>query len=247
MTTDRVRLAKAEGYGPSVDALPLVQSIPGWLRPEDASIIYDLARASDGPILEIGTYCGKSTILMALAVRDAGGGQLVYSVDVDLVTQRTAMAEARSRGLEQRILFVHGTVAAFHRAYPHVGPSLTFVDGDHSRDGVRRDLAVLEQLVPAGGAMLFHDYADPRNEDEACADICVRPTVAESWVADQCDFKGEFGCCGLFIRRHAPTGDRVLAVDLLRLEGLGEQYRYRWRRPVARLLSGVRGTRTRGS
>lgn len=223
-----------------MDALAMVQSIPGWLRPEDASIVYDLARAADGPILEIGTYRGKSTILTASAVKDGGGSQLVYSVDVDGGGQRSAAVEARSRGLEQGILFVHGTLAAFYRAYPHLSPSLTFVDGDHSSDGVRRDLAVLEQLVPAGGALLFHDYADPRNEDEAHADICVRPTVTSSWVPDQCDFRGEFGCCALFVRREPPVSRNGLSVDLLALEGLREQFRYRWRRPAAQLVARVR-------
>ena len=43
--------------------------------------LYDTAAATPGcgPVLEIGTYCGKSTIYLAAAAREAG--QLVVTVD----------------------------------------------------------------------------------------------------------------------------------------------------------------------
>ena len=38
----------------------LVESIRGWLRVEDAEKLYELAHATPGPVLEIGTAHGKS-------------------------------------------------------------------------------------------------------------------------------------------------------------------------------------------
>ncbi len=132
-----------------VEALARVEPIPGWLLQEDADKLWELAQRAAGPILEIETYRGKSAVLMALALNDAGHENVIYTLDVDRDSLALAAAEAAARGLVERIVFVHGTVGAFARAYPQVRPAVTFVDGDHSRPGVDRDLAVLERLVPA--------------------------------------------------------------------------------------------------
>ena len=207
-----------------------MESVPGWLRPEDAEKLYELAGSTRGPILEIGTYRGKSALLMALAMKHSHGDGVLYTLDVDRRAIAAAAGEARARGVADTIVFVLGTVVAFARAYPHVRPTLTFVDGDHSRSGVERDLAVLERMVPAGGLLLFHDFADPRNDDPACPETKVRPAVEASWVAEQCDFEGTFGVCGLFVRRHAPPVGEPLVADVTSLDDLSDRYRYRLRR-----------------
>lgn len=218
-----------------MEALALVESIPGWRPREDAETLYALAGSAGGPILEVGTYNGKSTLIMATALRAAAQTGPIYTVDVDRAAIAAASVHARARGLAERIVFVHGTLAAFAAAYPHLRPALTFVDGDHSRAGVERDLAVLRGLVPAGGRMLFHDFNDPLNEDAGCTTIKVRPTVHSSWVARECEFDGVFGACGLFTRRTAPepAGDTV--VNLLRLGSLSDRYRHGLRASVRRL------------
>ncbi len=219
-----------------MEALARVQSIPGWLRPEDADKLYELARSTPGPILEIGTHRGKSAVLMALAICDSQRDAVLYTLDVDRIAIQSAAAEAQARGVARVIVFVRGTVTAFARAYPHVRPTLTFVDGDHSRGGVDRDLAVLQTLVPAGGLVLFHDFADPRNDDPTCYETKVRPAVEASWVANDCDFEGTFGVCGLFVRRGAPSLKPATVADISPLDSISDRYLYRLRHPTARLL-----------
>ena len=227
-----------------MDPLARVESIEGWLRAEDAQKLYELARVTSGPILEIGTHYGKSAVLMALALKDVQRRDvLVYTLDIDRRAIQAAVGEAQARDVADMIVFSRGTLNAFARAYPHLRPALTFVDGDHSRTGVDRDLRVLESLVPAGGALLFHDFADPRNEDPDCTDTKVRPAVEASWVARQCDFEGIFGVCGLFTRRNVPPDSQPAVADLLPLESLKEQWRYRLRYPAARAIRGSRRRR----
>jgi predicted O-methyltransferase YrrM len=219
-----------------VDALARVDQIPGWLRPEDADELWELARSADGPILEIGTYRGKSAVLLALALKDANRQSHLYSIDIDRANLSLAADEASARGVAERIVFVHGTVAAFARAYPHVRPAVTFVDGDHSRVGVDRDVAVLERIVPVGGLILFHDFADPRNDDPHDDDVKVRPAVEASWVAQECEFQGTIGVCGLYRRRGGPPALERNIAELMALEPLSTQYWYRLRYPVVRSL-----------
>jgi hypothetical protein len=145
-----------------------------------------------------------------------------------------AAGEAMAHGIADMIVFVRGTSRAFARAYPQLRPVLTFVDGDHTGVGVKRDLRVLANVVPADGLVLFHDFHHDGD------DVMVRPTVEASWVAAECDFLGEFGDCGLFRRRTAPPPAGALTTDLIRLEGLGSQYEHRLRRPTQRLWQGVR-------
>ncbi len=72
-----------------------------------------------------------------------------------------------------------------------LAPRPLFLDGDHSREGVRRDLKVLRAAVPDGAILLLHDYADRRNADPAEPELGVGEAVAESWVESDCDFGGD--------------------------------------------------------
>jgi hypothetical protein len=224
-----------------MEALERVDSIPGWLRPGDADKLWELAGSANGPILEIGCHKGKSAVLMALAARDAGRDTSLYTLDVDRDLLDEARGHALAHGVGDRIELFRGTAGAFAGAYPQLRPALTFVDGDHRREGVERDLRVLAGLVPDGGLLLFHDFDDPLNEDPACEEVDVRTAVEGSWVARECAFLGTFGCCGLFARRAGGAEPaQAPVVDLMRLDGPIDQYRHRLRYPVGRLLRRLR-------
>jgi predicted O-methyltransferase YrrM len=227
-----------------------VRDIPGWLRDEDVLKLYELASLTHGPILEIGSYQGKSSVVLATALERRGRPGRMISVDIDPEALASARARIRDQGLAARVSFVQGTSRALTRAVPGLRPSLVFVDGDHSEAGVRRDLAVLESRVPDGGLLLFHDYLDDRNADPAEKHMGVVQGVAESWVAAECDFAGVFGCCALFRRRSggpgppAPVDLSHLAarsedglpplIDLTARDDLRMRYLQRVRRPLGR-------------
>lgn len=194
------------------EAVESVAGLPGWLLDADAMKLYELAHFCDGPILEIGTYRGKSTIVMATALRDAGRAGPIVSLDVDAAGLEAAAAEASVRGVGDRIVLARGTVEALFRTRPGFAPTLVFLDGDHSRRGVARDLRALRDRVPSGALLLFHDFHDDRNAEPAEPDYGVAEAVEASWVARDCEFGGIFGCCGLFVRRTGPR--RSGGIDL---------------------------------
>jgi predicted O-methyltransferase YrrM len=226
----------------------LVADVPGWLRTEDALKLYELAYCTGGPILEIGTYRGKSGTLMALAARDAGGGTIVVSVDVDPRAQRAAEEAAAAKGVGERIWPVRGSAEAFSAANPAFTPSLVFLDGDHSFAAVSRDLRTLEPHIPLRGLVLLHDYLDPRNSDPEIDEIGVVAAARESWLARDCEFAGVFGASGLFRRlRGGRARPGIGALDLRRYDGPRLQYLQRVRWPAGRLArrllarTGLRG------
>jgi predicted O-methyltransferase YrrM len=220
----------------------LVADVPGWLRTEDALKLYELAYCTGGPILEIGTYRGKSGTLMALAARDAGRGVIVVSVDVDPSAQPAAEAAAAAKGVGDRIWPVRGSTEAFSAANPRFAPSLVFLDGDHSFGAVSRDLRTLEPHVPHGGLVLLHDYLDPRNSDPDTEEIGVVAAAGKSWLASDCEFAGVFGASGLFRRLSGgPERPGVGSLDLRRYDGPRLQYLQRVRWPAGRLARKLLG------
>ena len=187
-------------------AVDSIERLPGWLLDDDALKLYELAHSARGPILEVGTYRGKSAILMATALRDAGLEGPVVSLDVDAAGLREAAAHASERGVADRIALFRGTAQALLRSRPGFAPAFVFLDGDHSRRGVARDLRALRDRVPAGAPILLHDYHDDRNAEPSEPDYGVPQAVEHSWVARDCEFGGVFGCCGLFVCRSGPAG-----------------------------------------
>ncbi len=216
----------------------IVADIPGLLRPEDELKLYELAHQATGPILEIGTYRGRSATIMALGAA-AGERAMLFSVDVDPTAQRAAAAALAAHGVASGVVLVRGSAAAAVRVLRGLGPTLTFIDGDHSIAGVRSDLAVLEPVVPRDGLLLFHDFADPRNDDPQVDAIGVREGIAGSWVAKDCEFVGDYGACGLFRRREGePPGPGPPVIDAVWRDSPRMQYLQRVRWPAGRLARG---------
>ena len=58
------------------------ENAKGFMPTDEGTALYDAAveavkRFPDGVLGEVGTYCGKSTLYLAAAVREAGGGTVV--------------------------------------------------------------------------------------------------------------------------------------------------------------------------
>jgi MMP 1-O-methyltransferase len=157
----------------------------GFMPPDEGLALYQTAAdyAHVGPIAEIGTYCGKSTIYLAAAAGSAG--QLVVTVDhhrgseeiqpgwehhdaelVDPATGRmdslpffrSALAAA---GLEEHVVAVIGTSTDVARPW-RTPLGMLFIDGGHSEQLVVADYEGWAPWVAPGGALAFHDiFPDP--------------------------------------------------------------------------------------
>jgi predicted O-methyltransferase YrrM len=163
----------------------------GFLDHEEGLRLYELAREAVrlGPCLEIGGYCGKSTVYIGTACREEGG--TLYSVDhhrgseeqqpgeeyfdpalfdvrtyaVDsLPTFRRTLALAE---LEETVIpmVCRSQAAARHWATPL---GLVFIDGGHAFDTVLADFLSWEKNILPRGYLVFHDiYLDPSKGGQA--------------------------------------------------------------------------------
>jgi predicted O-methyltransferase YrrM len=174
---DRFRLAgeAARGFMPPLEGLALYQAASDY--------------ASAGPIGEVGTYCGKSTIYLAAAAAEAG--QKVITVDhhhgseenqagwehhdPDVVDPRTGRmdtlpffrATIGDAGLEEHVIAIIGTSSDVAKLW-RTPLGLLFIDGGHSDANVVTDYEGWAPWVARGGALAFHDiFPDPADGGQA--------------------------------------------------------------------------------
>lgn len=174
--------------------------IDGWLFPADALKLYELAYFS-GDILELGTYKGLSTTIIAGAVKNSGRSRPIVSVDLDknLTDLAREGLEARKVGGRENVhLFTaDATEAVRNSARENRKYSFVFVDHSHRYEHVKEVCESLKGAMKPGGFVLFHDYNDPRNMAREVSDYGVYQGVTDGLPKDF-EFHGIFGCTGLF-------------------------------------------------
>lgn len=167
--------ACASGVADFESAFAVAEQIPGWLMPNEAERLYRLGYDAEWNVLEIGTYFGKSTYLIARGIRDAGKPFKLVTVDVhfrgiDAESGRAVILVEDAPTALLRSLREHALadVVIHMMGWSHVCVPLldfatigaVFIDGGHEYEDVSRDyLRVRERLV-SGTLLLFHDY-DP--------------------------------------------------------------------------------------
>jgi glycosyltransferase involved in cell wall biosynthesis/GT2 family glycosyltransferase len=153
------------------------KDLPGWQDPPDSFKLYEMAYHSGSVILEIGVYGGRSAVVELRAAlhaqADKGGSKpQFYGVDLDPAAIPRSLKSLRDAAIDPYCLLYHGTLKDFHRDIP-ITPTMVFVDGDHSYEGVLADLALLATFIAPGTPVMCHDYGGlpdvKRGVDEAIA------------------------------------------------------------------------------
>jgi predicted O-methyltransferase YrrM len=163
------RIAERPGFDA---ALAAIGGVDGWLSPDQARRLWDAARqvSAPGQIVEIGSFRGRSTIVLALAAAEgvqvvaidphAGGDRGPQEIapeaqrgnaDHDAFRANLARAgvEGRVRHVRQMSDAAHGDVEG--------SIDMLYVDGAHRYAPARDDIAAWGARVPRGGTMLVHD------------------------------------------------------------------------------------------
>lgn len=156
------------------EAIKAAMQIDGWLSGPEAAALYDLAHDATGPIVEIGSWRGRSTAVLALASM-AGNYQPVYAIDSFATVRETAsgkMSPASSPALLRANLdsagvngLVHIVAKPSEDAVAEIPDQIDvlFVDGAHDYESAKRDLELYLPKVRIGGRVAIHDCheADP--------------------------------------------------------------------------------------
>ncbi|MDE2038175.1 MAG: class I SAM-dependent methyltransferase [Patescibacteria group bacterium] len=161
-----------------LDHIPHIGEIEGWILLEEAVELYDLCSGmrSDGPIVcEIGSWKGKSSYVLASAIKDRKG--TLYCVDPfngdgDAASVDTYKAEMKKMDVSLQVNFERTMNQYSLSDYIMILPfesriarskfsgskiDLLFIDGNHEYDSVKNDFDLWSPLIPSGGYIVFHD------------------------------------------------------------------------------------------
>ncbi len=153
----------------------------------------EAGRSGLGPLLEIGTYCGKSAVYLGAAARATGA--VLFSVDhhrgseemqlgwphhdPEVVDGRTGLMDTlpwarrtiHDAGLDHEVVLMVGESLTAARGWS--GPlSLLFIDGGHGEDVASADYRSWVPKVALGGTLAIHDvFADPGDGGQAPYDL----------------------------------------------------------------------------
>jgi predicted O-methyltransferase YrrM len=172
----------------------------------DAALIA-AARCPGAPLLEVGAYCGRSTIWLGAAARQAG--TVLYSVDhhrgseenqfgwewhdstlvdADLGVMDTLPTFRRTiynAGLEDVVIAVVGgsSVVSSHWRTPL---ALVFIDGGHGVEPARADYAGWTPHIAPGGLLAIHDvFPDPADGGRPPYEDIYLPALHSGYFTDE--------------------------------------------------------------
>ena len=157
--------------------LTRMKKIEGWLEEDEAELLIAAAShaLTESPalhaIVEVGSYCGRSTVVLGSAAKALNPKAKVYAIDphqgkVGAIDQgitrriptlkifRRNIAEANLTGVVQ-VIQKHSFDVDWDKPI-----SLLLIDGLHDYINVARDFFHFESWIVSGGYILFHDYAD---------------------------------------------------------------------------------------
>nr|WP_287379832.1 class I SAM-dependent methyltransferase [Candidatus Microthrix sp.] len=190
---DRQAAEAARGFMPPDEGLAL-----------HAAAVAALTAVGSAPMLEIGSYCGKSALYLGSAARDAG--RVLFALDhhrgseenqagwehhdADLVdpdldlldTLATFRSTIHEVGLERVVVALvgHSEVVA-----PVWGSmlALLFIDGGHGSEPAHRDYELWTPHVAPGGTLAIHDvFPDPNDGGRPPYEIYLRAIESGEFV-----------------------------------------------------------------
>lgn len=158
---------------PKSDEQPFPRDVTGWLLEEEGKALRDLARGKR--VLEIGSYCGKSTICLAQSAEH------VTAVDYfdgrgtpePKGTSAAFWNNLRRYGVDSRV-----TVTSPDDELGE-GYDIAFIDGAHDADSVRADIEKALRVIKPDGVLAFHDYRTKSGEFDGRWDPGVTEAVNE--------------------------------------------------------------------
>jgi predicted O-methyltransferase YrrM len=178
----------------------------GFLPPAEAEALYDAAwaMAPFGPILEVGTYCGKSATWLGTAAKARGGHVVTVDHhrgseenqpgwewhDPSLVDPALGVMDTlpffrhtmHAAGLEEVVVAIVGRSTAVARLW-QTPLAMLFIDGGHAVEHCINDFTHWTPHVQPGGVLAIHDvFADPADGGQAPHDHIYLPALRAGFV-----------------------------------------------------------------
>ncbi|MER5774603.1 class I SAM-dependent methyltransferase [Streptomyces sp. NPDC002039] len=184
---------------PKPETLAAFEAAKGFMPVGEGLALHAAATSAAAlglPLLEVGTYCGRSTILLADAAREAGVSAITVDhhrgseeqqpgweyhdptvVDPEIGLMDTLPTFRRTlhrAGLEDHVIAIVGRSPQVAAAWG--GPlGLVFIDGGHTDEHASGDYEGWAPHLAVGGTLVIHDvFPDPADGGQAPYRIYLR-------------------------------------------------------------------------
>ena len=161
--------------------LPIdISTVKGFMADDEAQALYRYASAASphGAVLEVGSYCGKSTLYLGAAVKPHGG--TVFAVDHHRGSEEHQQGEEyhdaalfdadeglfdsfkefrknmRLAGLDNTVVPIVASSSVAAKQW-HTPLAMVFIDGGHSFSAAEPDYRSWASHVKIGGILAIHD------------------------------------------------------------------------------------------
>lgn len=189
-----------EQPAPAAEVLEAFEGATGFMPVDEGMALYaaavEAARRTGLPVLEIGTYCGRSAILLAAAAREAGTVALTVDHhrgseeqqpgweyhDPSLVDPEVGLMDTLPRfrralhaaGLEEHVIALVGRSPQIAAVWGgRLG--LVFIDGGHTDEHATGDYQGWVPHLAADGLLVVHDvFPDPADGGQAPYRVYLR-------------------------------------------------------------------------
>jgi predicted O-methyltransferase YrrM len=180
----------------------------GFLPDDEGAALHAAAlTAATGTWLEIGTYCGKSTVHLGAAARQVGAALVTVDHhrgseenqpgwewhDASLVDPHTGRLETLpslrhtlwDAQLDDVVSVVVGATQQVARWWT-TPVAFLFLDGNHTTEVAQHDYAGFARHVVAGGLLAVHDvFEDPADGGRPPYEVVVRALGSGAFVQEQ--------------------------------------------------------------
>jgi MMP 1-O-methyltransferase len=177
--------------------LEIAREAKGFMPEAEGRALHAAALSSPGghPIVEIGSYCGKSTVYLGAAARAVGAtlftidhhrgseehqpGEGYHDPDLvdrsgDVDTLPELRRTLRLAGMDNDVIVVVGDSALTAKSWS-TPLGFVLIDGGHSEAAARADYEGWAPLVVRGGLLAIHDvFEDPSEGGRPPFEIYIR-------------------------------------------------------------------------
>ena len=169
------------------DQVKVAEAVKGFLPKNEAAALYDAAIAVevDGPLLEVGSYCGKSSVYLGYAAQSIG--RVLYALDhhrgseenqagwehhdSELIDKQKGVMDTLpyfrdaifAAGLEHVVIALVGHSGVIARNWT-TALSFLFIDGGHGEEPAKADFNGWVPKVKEGGILAIHDVFPNPND-----------------------------------------------------------------------------------
>ncbi len=152
--------------------------IPGMVAPRSGEILYTLCYMQElqGDVVEIGSWQGRSTSFLGRAVANSnngtfyaidhfgenvGKGETVVKENEQLSDLKRAFLNNMKRiGLDKVVCLLDMSSELAAKKIGHKGIRMLFIDGNHTKEGVQKDIELFFPLLLKGALVIFDDYSN---------------------------------------------------------------------------------------